>query len=359
MTEKTTEKKIPRRILNADESAAIYLKAIVCDLAVQLVASIIVSAVTLAGGSVPNCVNFFLMLAIQLTFFLAVFLSAKPRSASLAIRVKRVRLWAIPLCMALAVVAVECFIVPATYFSILLGRAGFVAQTVTVDGALSVTLFVFASVAAAPFCEELLFRGALLGGLAQKRGAAAAILLSGLTFALMHMNPEQTVYQFLLGTAAAYLALSSGSVVPGMILHASSNLFAVLIDFAFAPAGIAPVPSAAALVSMPGLWIPLGIVMLAAGAAAFFAAGKLLHEPDRRGGIITAFGGADGEKKSLAARAAELRGKGDEESEDIRAGRKRSGLFGKRTHIIYLALGMAICLVMWVLTLVTGMTGAV
>lgn len=83
----------------------------------------------------------------------------------------------------------------------------------------------------APIAEELIFRSALISGLRRKLGFVPCVLLNGVMFSLMHMNPAQTVYQFGLGCSLAALAMSTGSVIPCMICHASSNLAACVMEF--------------------------------------------------------------------------------------------------------------------------------
>ena len=77
-----------------------------------------------------------------------------------------------------------------------------------------------------PFVEELLFRG--LGfGLLRPFGRAVAVLGSATAFAAVHGLLEGFVLIFLLGLGLAVMRELSGSVVPGMALHATFNAVAV------------------------------------------------------------------------------------------------------------------------------------
>jgi len=82
-------------------------------------------------------------------------------------------------------------------------------------------LIVFAGV-----CEELVFRGGAMWGIKNDFGKAAAILLSGIAFSIMHMNPMQTVHQFVLGCVMGYITIELKSMIPAIIIHALNNAFA-------------------------------------------------------------------------------------------------------------------------------------
>lgn len=70
-----------------------------------------------------------------------------------------------------------------------------------------------------PFCEELVFRGAFFRGFRRSGNIFGAILMSGLLFALMHMNFNQAAYALLLGIMMALLAEAAGSTVAPFIMH--------------------------------------------------------------------------------------------------------------------------------------------
>lgn len=93
------------------------------------------------------------------------------------------------------------------------------------DGVMSPTdlllsLFVMALVPA--FCEELLFRGAILTNLLPF-GKGTAILISSLAFALMHQNMAQFLYAFCAGILLGVLYERTGSIWNCMILHFCNN----------------------------------------------------------------------------------------------------------------------------------------
>ena len=77
-------------------------------------------------------------------------------------------------------------------------------------------------------CEEFAFRGLILTGLKVRFGAARAILVSGVIFGLFHFISELGLWQRLIGTTALGFALGwvrvrTGSLWPGVALHATNN----------------------------------------------------------------------------------------------------------------------------------------
>lgn len=72
-------------------------------------------------------------------------------------------------------------------------------------------------------CEELTFRGFILGGLRRRFGPWGAVGLSSFLFALYHFNVFQFLPAFVLGAVLALVTLRSGSVVPAMLFHLLHN----------------------------------------------------------------------------------------------------------------------------------------
>ncbi len=71
-------------------------------------------------------------------------------------------------------------------------------------------------------CEELFFRGLVFSGL-RRLGAWPAVLLSALLFGLAHASIYRLLPTFILGVLLGVLRWRSGSVVPGMVMHAVNN----------------------------------------------------------------------------------------------------------------------------------------
>lgn len=89
---------------------------------------------------------------------------------------------------------------------------------------------VLVAMAAVPaVCEELLVRGVVTRSLAPSLGRAGAILASAGLFALLHASPARLVPMACFGALLGYTALATGSVVPGMVMHALNNAMALLL----------------------------------------------------------------------------------------------------------------------------------
>jgi len=90
----------------------------------------------------------------------------------------------------------------------------------------AVNFFVF--VAVAPVVEELTFRG--LGySLLEPLGRVAAILWIGVAFGLAHGLLEGLPILIVFGSGLALLRERSGSVIPGMFVHATFNAIALIV----------------------------------------------------------------------------------------------------------------------------------
>lgn len=78
-------------------------------------------------------------------------------------------------------------------------------------------------------CEEVLFRGVLLSGMRDRLPKAASILVVGLLFGAYHLTIFKLLPTASIGMLLTYVCLRSGSIFPGMLLHACINGFSVLI----------------------------------------------------------------------------------------------------------------------------------
>lgn len=398
-----------RRTLSAHGGAAIYLIAILVNLGIQLLGSIVLAVVMLLSGNggVPGFVNYILMAVLQLGFMLSFRLYTKKTNRGIAFPVRVPKWYDMLLCVLAAALSVLCFIFPAQWFALWLEKIGYAFSTdIPLGSALDVTLCVLVTVIIAPVCEELVFRGALLTGLTKKLGVLPSVLLSGLAFSLMHMNPEQTVYQFFMGCACAYLAICSGTVVCPMIVHACNNLIALILEFtgtAFLNVFFAG--QLAFVLSTVGF--------LALGITAIYFIGRLMLKKERHGsgsGLVfdlrrnstennasldvfgqnptksnaelggfginsTKSNACEAEaseenstksnalpqkpvKKSAFSAATEpIRFQAELDREDFEQGRGKSPLLGRKSYAIYLGIGLFACLITWIMVFAVNISG--
>lgn len=76
-------------------------------------------------------------------------------------------------------------------------------------------------------CEEIGFRGPLLYGLRRRFPPITVMLVVGLIFGLFHMELFRIIPTGFLGIIITGVALLTGSIFPGMVLHAANNISAV------------------------------------------------------------------------------------------------------------------------------------
>lgn len=81
----------------------------------------------------------------------------------------------------------------------------------------------------APFVEEVLMRGFLLGGLKEEYGVRTALLVTSLLFAILHFNMVQSVSAFICGMILGLLYLKTKSVLCCMIAHCGYNLISYMM----------------------------------------------------------------------------------------------------------------------------------
>ncbi len=85
-------------------------------------------------------------------------------------------------------------------------------------------------VAAVPaVCEELAFRGFILSGCRNLGNNWRAIIVSAILFGVAHGFLQQSINACVLGIVLGYLAVRSGSLLPGVVFHFLHNAMTVLI----------------------------------------------------------------------------------------------------------------------------------
>ncbi|MEN6451937.1 MAG: ABC transporter permease subunit/CPBP intramembrane protease [Thermoguttaceae bacterium] len=77
-------------------------------------------------------------------------------------------------------------------------------------------------------CEEIAFRGFVLSGFRHLGHKWRAIILSAVMFGLAHGVLQQSLSASLIGVVIGYLAVQSGSILPGMVFHLTYNSLVIL-----------------------------------------------------------------------------------------------------------------------------------
>lgn len=130
-------------------------------------------------------------------------------------------------------------------------------------------------------CEEILFRGVVLGGFARSLGKGWAVVLSAILFAVAHLDLPAVPSRLLLGLVLGLAVLQTGSLVPAVVLHAANNAVALALAAYVAPslASAGPVPSLAEA----DVWAVTVLGLLAAGGGLVLLVrpGTELRDADR------------------------------------------------------------------------------
>lgn len=89
-------------------------------------------------------------------------------------------------------------------------------------------LLIFGVVIIASVSEEILFRGFLQVSLERKGDITRAVILSSVSWTIIHVNPYWAIQIFITGVIIGFLAWRTNSVFPSMILHATNNFISLL-----------------------------------------------------------------------------------------------------------------------------------
>ena len=79
----------------------------------------------------------------------------------------------------------------------------------------------------AGFCEEFLFRGPILNSARKTMPTWAAVAVTALLFAILHLSVHRLAGTFLLGLVAGWIVVVTGSIFPAMLFHTTHNALVV------------------------------------------------------------------------------------------------------------------------------------
>lgn len=80
----------------------------------------------------------------------------------------------------------------------------------------------------APLCEEFIFRGTILRGLASKISPLVGIIASSILFGVIHLNLQQGMGAFLIGLFIGYVYYKTHSIWAPIFVHFVNNGFSFL-----------------------------------------------------------------------------------------------------------------------------------
>lgn len=259
-----------------------FLFAVIFDIAVQIALSVVLSGIVLSGGysavgEIPgySTINLATMLILQGAFAVAL-VAQKPQLFPTQKRSVAQTAADVAIAVATAAVCLCCFSWLGEWFSVFLDAIGYKAPGLEINGAVDLVLCVIVTVVVAPVVEETLFRGAVTNEYSRRHGEAATVLLSGLSFALIHMSPAQTVYQFMLGCVCAYMLIKTRDFVVPVVVHATSNAAAIALNYVDWAIIKPQEGRVSVLLNNPALSVPITLLLAAAGAAIIYFTGKAL-----------------------------------------------------------------------------------
>lgn len=87
---------------------------------------------------------------------------------------------------------------------------------------------IIVAVLVAGVCEEFVFRG-MIGNYIAQPFSWKGIAIGGALFSIFHMNPAQTLHQFVLG-CVMLIALQRGGFITAVAMHIFNNLLAVVLS---------------------------------------------------------------------------------------------------------------------------------
>ena len=79
-------------------------------------------------------------------------------------------------------------------------------------------------------CEELTFRGFIFGGLVRENGRLRAVIVTALLFGISHGVLQQSITATMMGVLLGWVALRTGSVLPGILIHFTNNALSVSLE---------------------------------------------------------------------------------------------------------------------------------
>ena len=130
----------------------------------------------------------------------------------------------------------------------------------------------------APLVEEHLFRGAIQGHLMRKwKNPYLAIVIASLIFGVVHGNPAQIPFAFVVGMALGWMYYLTGSLIPGMLMHFINNGGSVLL---YALSGDPDATMVSSLGESGALYLALAGMVLTV-VCIFYIGRKLVKEPVR------------------------------------------------------------------------------
>ena len=169
------------------------------------------------------CIFYYAAFMLPVPFFMLISRHRSTQKMHLEVRFPRRFVWMALACLGVIMAAgrinsllVSPFIGSGTGNDVL-------SELISPDRGYMVVLVFIMMVIVPPFCEEILFRGLVLGNLLPY-GKGIAVVGSALLFAAMHQNFGQFLYTAVAGVLMGILYVESKSIWPSTVVHLLNNL---------------------------------------------------------------------------------------------------------------------------------------
>ena len=90
-------------------------------------------------------------------------------------------------------------------------------------------IILLGTVVVAAVGEEVLFRGFLQTSLEQKADAHRAVIMTSVSWTVIHLNPYWAIEIFVMGIFLGYVAWRTKSLWPSILIHGMNNLLALIL----------------------------------------------------------------------------------------------------------------------------------
>ncbi len=168
------------------------------------------------------------------------------------------------------IVLMAFLIQPAANFIALITSLIFpnnVSDVMNTISSMPVWIFILVSAILPAIFEELMFRGIILSG-CRSVGIFKSALISGLFFGIMHLDPHQFIYAFVIGGFFSAFVIYSNSILASITAHfvinCTQGILMLLINFLnslLPPSKIAEIEESSELINIDSI-ISVGITAL-------------------------------------------------------------------------------------------------
>ena len=177
-------------------------------------------------------------------------------------------------------------------------------------------------------------------------------MLSALAFMLMHMSPIQVVFQFALGVVSGFIAVKAKRLLPSVLLHASANALALVMQMTPLTDVLASVVSS--LKANPVGAVFATLLLAAACGGVLFVVIKYAFTPEEWNfhGLRKRNAEAASTEEPAEEKAVETDSTDPDKSADTESEIRRKILRSNGTFKYWI--GVGICIVMFIVNFVTA-----